>query len=141
LPYLPASPAVTRAVLDRVSAPRTGWSRFMGSMPENEMPVATAIAAAVMIVFVGAFALFQNLNDDDPESLPALTQETQNVAQQSNGTDAPETEPARAGSTETVFQTEQPADQTEESAGGMQTEEPAFTEESLPVETETGETG
>ncbi len=142
LPYLPASPAVTRAVLDKVSEPRSGWSRFVGSMPENAMPVATAIAAAVIIVFVGAFAVFQNLNDDDPESLPALTQEPQGVAQQPNGTDEPETEPAGAGATEdpggaameTAFQTEEPA-------GREQTEEPAATEETLPIETEATGTG
>ena len=98
IPYLPASPAVTRAVLDHVSAPRSGWSVLVGGVPERALPVATAIAAAVIIVFVGAFAIFQSLGNDDPESIPAKTETT--LALQPDSTEASVATDAAA--TETV---------------------------------------
>jgi len=78
LPYLPASPAVTRAVLDHVSTPRSAWSW----LPANALPAATAIAAAVIVVFVGSFAAFQFLDEDDePSMLPASTLTVTDLAQ------------------------------------------------------------
>ncbi|MBA3378470.1 MAG: zf-HC2 domain-containing protein [Chloroflexia bacterium] len=74
LPYLPASPAVTRAVLDHVSTPRSPWSWLAGSFPANALPAASAIAAAVIVVFVGSFAAFRFLDDgDEPSTIPAST--------------------------------------------------------------------
>src|SRR5688572_5756523 len=49
--YLPASPTVSRAVLEHISQPRSPWTSLFGAMPPNALPVASAIAAAVIIVF------------------------------------------------------------------------------------------
>jgi hypothetical protein len=81
MPYLPASPAVTRAVLDHVSTPRSPWTWLTGALPANALPAATALAAAVIVVFAGAFAAIRFLDDDEPNTIPALTQTTADLAQ------------------------------------------------------------
>lgn len=90
IPYLPASPAVTRAVLDHVSAPHSPWSWFAGSAPITALPAASAVAAAVIVVFIGTFTLFRVLDStEDPAVIPAVTGTTSSLAQQSAGTPPP----------------------------------------------------
>ncbi len=82
LPYLPASPAVARAVLDHVSTPRSPFSWFQGALPANALPAASAIAVAVIVVFVGSFAAFRFLDEDDqPSTIPASTLTVTDLAQ------------------------------------------------------------
>jgi len=119
LPYLPASPAVTRAVLDHVSTPRSPLSWLTGSFPANALPAASAIAAAVIVVFVGSFAAFRFLDaDDEPSTIPASTLSVNDLAQ---GLD--ETAEATLESAETVDTVSAPTDAIE--AQTAATEEPA----------------
>jgi hypothetical protein len=91
LPRMPASPAVTRAVFAEVTAPRSGLSRLLTRLPENTLPVATAVAAAVIVLFVGVFGVLRVLDDDEPNVIPALVDPTAdtNVAQQRMPTEEP----------------------------------------------------
>src|SRR4026209_268890 len=54
MPRMAASPAVTGVVLAEVTAPRSGLSRILAFLPENTLPVATAVAAAIVLLFIGA---------------------------------------------------------------------------------------
>lgn len=112
LPYLPPSPAVSRAVLEHVNAPRSPWSRLALPGFSNALPALSAVA--LVVIFVGTFAVLRMLDDDerDRETLNAPT--TNNVAQSPpTATAAPETgvsevatltpgatSPARSGATE-----------------------------------------
>ncbi|MDQ3656983.1 MAG: zf-HC2 domain-containing protein, partial [Chloroflexota bacterium] len=132
LPYLPASPAVARAVLDHVSTPRSPLSWLAGSFPANALPAASAIAAAVIVVFVGSFAAFRFLDaDDEPSMIPASTRSVNDLAQSSN-----ETAEATLGSTETVETVSAPTDAVEGQA--VVTEEPTPATE-VPVGTDPAE--
>ncbi|MBA2775868.1 MAG: zf-HC2 domain-containing protein, partial [Chloroflexia bacterium] len=106
IPSLPASPAVTRAVLDHISAPRSPWSWLTGSLPTNAFPAASAIAAAVIAVFIGSFTLFRVLDStDDPAGIPAPTGTTSSLAQQSA-----QTATATVTVADVLVQPTQPAD-------------------------------
>lgn len=118
LPYLPASPAVTRAVLDHVRAPRSPMSWLSGAFPANALPAASAIAAAVIVVFVGSFAAFQFLDDsDDRSTIPASTTIVNDLAQGGNGTSEPDNsvEPTTESVEAQIFATEIPETTTEAS--------------------------
>lgn len=124
LPYLPASPAVTRAVLDHVSTPRSPLSWLAGSFPANALPAASAIAAAVIVVFVGSFAAFRFLEaDDEPSTIPASTRSVNDLAQGVN-----ETAEATLESAETVESVSAPTETVEGQTAT--TEEPAPTTDS-----------
>ena len=84
LPYLPASPAVSRAVLEHVNAPRPPWSRVGLPSLSTMVPALSAAAVALILVLAGAFALIRVQEGDDPEtaSLNAPSaQSTSEVAQ------------------------------------------------------------
>lgn len=118
IPSLPASPAVARAVLDHISAPRSPWSWLTGSLPANTFPAASAIAAAVIAVFIGSFTLFRVLDStDDPAGIPAPTGTTSSLAQQSAQT---ATVPVTVA--EGLMQPTQPADAPNGAATGETTE-------------------
>lgn len=62
MPQLPASPAVKRAVIDHIRTSRTPWNVITGPWVAKAVPVATAVAAALIVTVLGAFA-YQRLND------------------------------------------------------------------------------
>jgi len=68
-------------VLEHVNAPRSPWSRFALPAAANLLPAFSAVAVALIVVFVGTFAVFRTLDDNgrEPESLTAPT--ANNVAQ------------------------------------------------------------
>lgn len=138
LPYLPASPAVTRAVLDHVSAPRSPWTWFPASLPANVLPAATAIAAAVIVVFVGSFAAFRLLDtEEEPSTLPASTlTETdlaQGITQTGAATEAAATEAAGQMDAQSAA-TEASAAPSERNPTRSETETPSASDASLPAQ-------
>ena len=92
LPYLPASPTVTRTVLERVDAGRSPWTRFSGLANANPGPALSTIAALVVLAVLGIFVFNRFLLDDrqQPEPgnqlLSATTQEATETVQPTNAT-------------------------------------------------------
>ncbi len=130
MPRMAPSPAVTRAVLEHVSTPRSGLGSLFGGLPQNALPIASAVAAAVIVLFIGAFGVMRLLDDDEPNVIPALTEPTfeGNLAQQPRPTD----EPAVTTSAEqTVTEDGQGAETApaDDSSDGRDAEEPAPTVE------------
>lgn len=115
LPYLPASPAVTRAVLDHVNTPRSPLSWITGSLPGNALPAAAVIAVAVIVVFVGSFAAFGLLDEEDePSTIPASTLSVNDLAQRPTESDPQNAVSAPTGTVEgQTSDTEAPAPPTE----------------------------
>ena len=66
LPYLPASPAVSRAVLEHVNAPRPPWLRFGLPSLATMVPALSAAVVALILVVASAVALIQMQDDNDP---------------------------------------------------------------------------
>ncbi|MDQ3539929.1 MAG: zf-HC2 domain-containing protein, partial [Chloroflexota bacterium] len=62
MPYLPASPAVKRAVIDHIRTPRTPWNVVSGPWLTRAVPVVTIVAAALVLTVLGTVAV-QRLND------------------------------------------------------------------------------
>ncbi len=74
LPYLPASPAVTRAVLDHVSTPRTPLAWLVGSWSSRTLASAGAVALAMIIIAATTFGALRLLDlGDDRAQIPAAT--------------------------------------------------------------------
>jgi len=57
LPYLPASPTVSRAVMEHVQRPRTLWGRGQEWLTPNLGSALATLAALVVIAALGAFVL------------------------------------------------------------------------------------
>ncbi|MEJ7839671.1 MAG: zf-HC2 domain-containing protein, partial [Thermomicrobiales bacterium] len=55
LPYLPASPTVSRAVHSYIGKPRSPWAKLGTIVPLQGMPAFSAIAAALLVVFFSVF--------------------------------------------------------------------------------------
>lgn len=138
LPRLAPSPAVTRGVLEHVSTPRSGLTSLFGGLPQNTLPIASAVAAAVIVLFVGAFGVLRWMDDDEPSVIPALTEPTSetNLAQQPRSTeDAAETEMVDLTSTEsgqeTVAETPDGEGAGQGEVPGGPSEEPSATESQM----------
>jgi hypothetical protein len=88
LPYLPASPTVSRTVLERLSAGRSPWTRFGGALNANPGPALSTLAAIGVLLVLGAFVFNrfvlddrQNPTPEDNQLLSATTQEASETVQ------------------------------------------------------------
>ena len=57
LPYMPASPAVRRAVLERVEQGRSPFARFAGMFESSPGPALSTLAIIALVLVLGFFAL------------------------------------------------------------------------------------
>ena len=130
LPYLPASPAVSRAVLEHVNAPRSPWSRLALPAASSVMPAFSAVAVALIVVFVGTFGVLRILDSDDPDP-ETLTAPTSNELAQSpstatsTSTSTSTSELAAEGSTSVPAEPTATARTDQPGAGAVSTEAPA----------------
>jgi len=107
-------------------------SWLTGSLPSNALPAASAIAAAVIVVFLGSFAAFRFLDEDEPTTIPASTQSVtdlaQSVAETAGATETVTDDPAETAPAPTddvageAFATEEPTTSTEAADSGPATE-------------------
>lgn len=85
LPYLPASPTVTRAVLEHIDAGRSPWSRLGGVINANPGPALSTVAAIALLIALGALVYSRFLVNDaepgDSQLLSAITREADQATQ------------------------------------------------------------
>src|SRR5688500_18921994 len=66
LPYMPASPTVRRAVLDRVAQGRSPFARFAGMFESSPGPALSTLAIIALVLVLGFFALNRFVLQDEP---------------------------------------------------------------------------
>jgi hypothetical protein len=152
LPYLPASPTVRRAVLDRVEQGRSPWARLSGLLPVAPGPALSTVALIALVMIVGFFTfnrfVLQDPGDNDSgSSLQLASQPTEQVrmtetAEATRTQEPTATDEVTAASTEptaTDEPTEKAATEEQTEAAPTETEAPSPTETTPPEPTNTAE--
>ena len=146
LPYMPASPAVRRAVLERVEQGRSPFARFAGMFESSPGPALSTLAIIALVLVLGFFALNRFVlqdggNGDNGQrqlasqpTAQAPATETPSLAFTTNPTETP----ANLAADETPAPTDEPTETpapTRAAATEAPTETAAATETPAPTAT------